>query len=130
MIINLFINDYSIQEIQLLVNNLYANFNFSKTGNLSITLFVPWIYSFYIILFYLKAKKKVFAYNVNERLTVLDKFKFVNHLISSIEKSLINKLIIISFLEIKYITGYIFLEIPSFLNTKINLKENGINRIK
>ena len=41
MIINFFINDYSIQEIQLLVNNLYANFNFSKTGNLSITLFVP-----------------------------------------------------------------------------------------
>ena len=41
MIINLFINDYSIEEIQLLVNNLYANLNFSKTVNLSFTFFVP-----------------------------------------------------------------------------------------
>ena len=46
MIIILFINDYWIEEIQLLVNNSYANLNVSKTVNLSFTLFVPYIYCF------------------------------------------------------------------------------------
>ena len=38
MIIHLFINDYLIEEIQLLVNNLSENLNFSKTVNLLFTI--------------------------------------------------------------------------------------------
>ena len=41
MIIYLFIYDYSIVTIQILVKNLNANLNFSKTVNLLFTLFVP-----------------------------------------------------------------------------------------